>query len=379
MNRQEGGSGTGGNRTVEGGAERTGSRRVDGGPPHSPDLPAGDGQYPLSAPATPRSGDSLTGDDRVISPSPTISLRGISKIYGTILGINNITLNIYPGVTGFLGPNGAGKSTVLRIIAGLIRPSAGTIHIHHRDPRKHPEILAGVGYCPEHDAFYPDMTGKQFVAHFLRIRGFQRIKALRMADLVLRRLDLGDHMDRRIAGYSRGMKQKVKVAASVVHNPETLILDEPLQGADPEARHLLIKNIKGWADQGMTIIVSSHILSEIERMTKRVVLINQGRVYAVGEMDQIRALMANRPLTIRITPRDPARIRDLASLLARQPSVQTETLDETSLSVRTLDAREFSTVIPGLLTSHSIEITELMPLDDNLESLYYYLMTQRRW
>lgn len=312
-------------------------------------------------------------------PKPPITLRGVSKIYKGILGINNITLDIYPGITGLLGPNGAGKSTTLKVIAGLIRPSSGKIRIYGKHPRKSPEILSRIGYCPEHDAFYPDMTGKQFVAHFLRVRGEEQVKALKMADLVLRRLDLADSMDRRIGGYSRGMKQKIKVAASVVHGPEILILDEPLQGTDPEARHILIKNMQAWAKGGMTIIVSSHILNEIERMTKRLVLINEGRVYAVGEMDQIRSMMVNRPLTIEITPRDPLMIRHLASLLMKQSSVNTVTVQETSLIVHTLDAREFYTIIPKLLVEHSIDISEFMPTDDNLESLYYYLMNQRRW
>ncbi len=310
---------------------------------------------------------------------PTVTLRGISKIYRGVLGVNNINLDIFPGITGFLGPNGAGKSTTLKLIAGLLHPSSGALRIFEKNPRRDPLVLSQVGYCPEHDAFFPDMTGKDFVAHFLMVRGTKEAKALKMAELILRRLDMEEKMNRPIGGYSRGMKQKVKVATAVVHRPDLLILDEPLQGTDPEARHVLIRNMREWARSGMTIVVSSHILNEIERMTRRVVLINEGRVYAVGEMDQIRAMMVNRPLTIHIAPRDPAKIRPLAYLLMKEESVNSVKVEDAYVVVHTLDAREFYTKAPKLLVDNSIRITEFMPVDDNLESLYYYLMNQRRW
>lgn len=331
--------------------------------------------HPTNPSASPHSRDQEAWD----RSKPTIALRGVSKIYRGVLGINNITLDIFPGITGFLGPNGAGKSTVLKVIAGLLHPSSGTVRIFGRNPRRDSQVLSRVGYCPEHDAFYPDMTGKEFVAHFLRIRGEEREKAFRMADLILTRLDLQDKMDRRLGGYSRGMKQKVKVATAVVHNPDLLILDEPLQGADPESRHLLIRNMKAWAKAGMTILVSSHVLKEIERMTRRVVLINEGRVYAVGEMDQIRAMMVNRPITVRIWLQRPEEMRSLASLLVREPSVSSVRIEGLNLIVHTLDAREFYAVAPRILADNSFAINEFMPVDDDLESLYYFLMSQRRW
>lgn len=295
------------------------------------------------------------------------------------MGINGITLDLYPGITGFLGPNGAGKSTTLKIIAGLLIPSAGTVSIFGKDPRKDSTIYSRVGYCPEHDAFYPDMTGKEFVAHFLRVRGVEPEKALKMAIIILERLDMGPQMNRRIGGYSRGMKQKVKVAAAVVHDPDLLILDEPLQGTDPEARHILIENMREWARNGKTIIVSSHILKEIERMTRRVVLINEGKVYAVGDMGQIREMMVNRPLSIRVTPRQPNEVRRLAGALVREQSVSSVSFQGIHVMVHTLDARRFYTTVPRILRDSGISINEFMPVDDNLESLYYYMMTQRRW
>ncbi|MCK4614801.1 MAG: ABC transporter ATP-binding protein, partial [Thermoplasmata archaeon] len=221
--------------------------------------------------------------------------------------------------------------------------------------------------------------GKEFVAHFLRVRGVEQEKALKMASIILERLDLGKEMNRRLGGYSRGMKQKIKVAVAVVHNPDILLMDEPLQGTDPEARHILIQNMKEWAREGKTIIVSSHILNEIERMTKRVVLINEGRVYAVGEMERIRELMVNRPLTIRITPEGPEKVRRLASILVEEPSVSSVSVSGIHLMVHTSDARRFYSVAPGILSDSSVSINEFMPVDDNLESLYYYLMTQKRW
>ena len=317
--------------------------------------------------------------DRPIAPRPSVTLRGVSKIYGAVLGVNRLPLDIYPGITGFLGPNGAGKSTTLKIIAGLVHPTAGAVKILGTHPRHDQDVLSRVGYCPEHDAFYPELTGKQFVSHFLRIRGIEQAKSLKMATLILDRLAMGTSMNRKIGGYSRGMKQKVKVAAAVVHNPDLLIMDEPLQGTDPEARYLIIQNMREWAKQGMTIVVSSHILNEIERMTKRVVLINEGRVYAVGEMEQIRSMMVNRPLTIRITPRDIPEIRNIASILMKQPSVLSVKVEGIHLMVHTKDAREFYTRVPAILAENSISINEFMPTDDNLESLYYYLMSQQRW
>jgi ABC-2 type transport system ATP-binding protein len=295
------------------------------------------------------------------------------------MGVNHVSLDVYPGITGFLGPNGAGKSTVLKLIAGLVHPSSGTVKVFEENPRLDPHVLARIGYCPEHDAFYPDMTGKQFVAHFLRVRGEEREMAFKKAELILRRLDLEDKMDRRIGGYSRGMKQKVKVAAAVVHNPDLLILDEPLQGADPESRHLLIRNLRAWAKAGMTIVVSSHVLKEIERMTRRLVLINEGRVYAVGDMDQIRSMMTQRPITVRIALKRPDELRKLAAILMSEPSVGSVRVQMSDLIVHTVDAQAFYAAAPRILTDNGFAINEFVPVDDDLESLYYFLMSQRRW
>jgi len=308
-----------------------------------------------------------------------VYLNSVSKIYRGILGINNITLFFEPGITGLLGPNGAGKSTTLKIIAGLVRPSSGSVLLYGKNAGKNVSIFSQLGYCPEHDAFYPEMTGKEFVAHFLRIRGVEQGKALKMASLILERLDMGKKMNRPIRTYSRGMKQKVKIANAIVHNPDILVLDEPLQGTDPEARHLLIENMKEWGKAGKTIIVSSHILNEVERLTNRVVLINEGRVFAVGEMEKIREMMTNRPLTIRITPRDPQDIRKLASFLLQEPSVASINISGIHIIVYTMDARRFYSVSPYLLRDSGVSINEFLPVDDNLESLYYYLMTQSRW
>ena len=308
-----------------------------------------------------------------------VYLNSVSKSYRQILGINNITLFFEKGITGVLGPNGAGKSTMLKVIAGLVRPSFGEVYLYGRDPRNDVSVLSRLGYCPEHDAFYPGMTGKEFVAHFLRVRGVEQGKALKMAGTILKKLDMGKKMDRPIRTYSRGMKQKIKIANAVVHDPDIIILDEPLQGTDPEVRHLLIENIKAWGRAGKTIIVSSHILKEIEKLTKRVVLINEGRVFAVGEMDKIRELMTNRPLTIRITPRNPQGVRRLASFLLQETSVSSIAIDGIHITVYTSDARRFYAISPRLIKESGVPIDEFISMDDNLESLYYYLITQSRW
>jgi ABC-2 type transport system ATP-binding protein len=251
---------------------------------------------------------------------PIVVARDLSKWYGQIIGLNDVTMDVEPGITGLLGPNGAGKSTFLKLCTGLVRPSKGSVRILGEDPWNNPRLLQRIGLAPEHDAFYEHMSGLQFVTLLARVGGMSRQKADRRAREVLEHVKLTPNMNRRIATYSKGMRQRVKIAQAIVHDPELLFLDEPLTGTDPMGRREMIDFIKGLAKAGKSVLVSSHVLYEVEAMTSNILLIHRGRVVAEGNIHQIRELIDEHPHNIRI---EAARPRDLAARLIGLPGVVT--------------------------------------------------------
>lgn len=305
--------------------------------------------------------------------SAVISAAGLSKYYGNILGLNEVTLDIEPGITGLLGPNGAGKSTFMKLITGQLKPNIGTVTVRGRRVWNDPEIFRDIGFCPEPDAFYEDITGAEFLRGLLRLHGYSRPEAAERAARALDVVDLAGAQDRLIRGYSRGMRQRIKLAQAVAHDPDILILDEPLSGLDPLGKRKLIRLIKGFRDQGRTVLVSSHVLPEIEALTSRIVLIHQGKILAQGDIPFIRDLIESHPHQISVRSSDP---RALAARFVGDRSIQKMTFgaDGRTLVVETHKRDQFFGRLTGAVLETGIEVDEISSPDDNLQSVFEYLV-----
>jgi ABC-2 type transport system ATP-binding protein len=226
--------------------------------------------------------------------SPVVTADKVSKWYGQVIGLNDVSVSVPPGITGLLGPNGAGKSTFMKLITGQLRPSKGSVQVLGEPIWRNPHLYFQIGFCPEQDAFYERMTGLEWVTALVRLNGLSDEEAVAAAPRAHTRVDQKDAAGKKIGAYSKGMRQRVKLAQAIVHDPGLLILDEPLSGMDPLARRKSIRLIREWARAGKSIIVSSHILHEIESMTANILLINNGRILAEGDVHAIRDLIARR-------------------------------------------------------------------------------------
>jgi ABC-2 type transport system ATP-binding protein len=229
----------------------------------------------------------------------------VSKWYGQVIGLNDVTVTIPSGVTGLLGPNGAGKSTFMKLITGQLNPSKGEVTVLGERIWRNPGLYFRVGFCPEQDAFYDRMTGLEWVTALIRLNGRDEKAADESSRRALDAVDLTEAANKKIGAYSKGMRQRVKLAQAIVHDPDLLILDEPLSGMDPIGRRKTIRLIKSWARAGKSIIVSSHILHEVEAMTSNILLINNGRILAEGNVHRIRELIDEHPHTVNIRAADP--------------------------------------------------------------------------
>jgi ABC-2 type transport system ATP-binding protein len=247
-----------------------------------------------------------------------IRAEALSKWYGNVLGLSEISLEIGPGVTGLLGPNGAGKSTLMKLVTGQMKPSLGRVTILGRPVWNATELFRSIGFCPEQDAFFEAMTGMDFLFRLLNLAGFGKAESAERALQALGFVELVKDKDRLIRGYSRGMRQRLKLAQAIAHEPDILILDEPLNGLDPLSKRKIIRLIRDYRDAGKTILVSSHVLPEIEALTRTIVLLHQGKILARGDIHTIRDLIDKHPHVISVTSRDPRR---LAARLLGEPSV----------------------------------------------------------
>ncbi|HVY61545.1 MAG TPA: ABC transporter ATP-binding protein [Planctomycetota bacterium] len=297
--------------------------------------------------------------------------------YGKVVALNDVSLEIGPGVTGILGPNGAGKTSLMRMAVGLLRPAAGTIRVLGEDPWNNPRFNLRVGYCPEHDGFFEWLTGRAFVRWLLRVRGFSRAEARRAADAALERVSLLEAADRRVGTYSRGMRQRLKLAQAVAHGSELLVLDEPLTGTDPLVRRDLIALIASFVAEGRHVLVSSHVLHEIEALTRNIVLVHRGRLVAFGDRGEIRALIDKHPHTVEVRA---TRARELAAALVRQESVVEVGIagavagaGPSTISVRTTAPDAFYSALPRLALEAGCEVEQIASPDDDLEAVFRYL------
>jgi len=304
---------------------------------------------------------------------PVIETKNLSKWYGNVLGLSDVSLQIEPGITGILGPNGAGKSTFLKLITGQIKPNIGNVTIKGQRIRNNYSLFSIIGFCPEQDFFYEEMTGWQFVTSLLKLHHLSAPEIEAKAQEALEIVELIEDKDRVIKSYSHGMRQRLKFAQAIAHKPEIVILDEPLQGLDPLGRRKIIRLIKSYKREGKTIIVSSHVLPEIEAMTKRIILIHQGKIFAQGDIHYIRDLIEAHPHIISIRCSNP---RNLASKFIKEDYVLRIHFGaaDNSLLVETNNRDKFFSLLPSLFIENNIEVDEITSPDDNLQAVFDYLV-----
>jgi len=269
--------------------------------------------------------------------------------------------------------NGAGKTTMIRLLTGQIRETTGNVRVFGEEPFANPNVYRRLGYCPEIDNFYEHQTGRQFVYGMARLSGYQRSEATQRTESVLQHVGMAERASKKIAGYSKGMRQRIKLAQAMLHDPEVIILDEPLNGLDPVGRREFIDVLKAFAAQGKTIIVSSHILFEVEQMTQSILLLNRGRLLATGDLSVIRSLIEKYPHRIRIDTPEP---RAVAQRLVGLPYVLNVQFDVRGKSVefQTKQPNDFYDAIPALILDDQLLIESVSSPDNNLESIFRYLV-----
>ena len=303
----------------------------------------------------------------------TIVFARASRWYGSIIALNDVSIEIGPGVTGLLGPNGAGKSTFLKLAAGQLQPSQGSVSLLGQPAWGSPELFHRVGLCPEQDAFWENLTGLQFITALLKLTGFDDGEARRRAEKALADVDLLAAKDRRLGGYSKGMRQRAKLAQAIAHEPDVLLLDEPVSGMDPVNRRRVIDLVKRMGREGKTVLVSSHILHEVEAMTRRVLLVHNGRILAEGDVREIRDLLDEHPHTVALRAKNP---RALAEAVVRVPHVLSMTFGAEGewLTVQTARPDEFYGSIHEAAVAAGV--TEMYSPDEDLESVFKYLVAR---
>ena len=308
---------------------------------------------------------------KVGNGDPVICARRLSLWYGQIIGINDISIDIGTGVLGLLGPNGAGKSTFLKVVTGQLRPMTGTVAIRGRIVWNDAETMSRLGFVPEQDAFYEDMTGRDFVTYLTQLQGYDKQHATELAAKAIEKVQLTEQADRYIREYSKGMRQRIKIAQALAHEPDVLVLDEPLAGTDPVGRRHIINLIKQLGDEGKTVLVSSHILHEVEQMTQNIMLINHGRILADGDIYRIREMIDEHPHTIFVDCDAPRRF---AALLAEHDDVVSIEFLEVGFQLSTRDPDACYTRIPKVALEHGISVRRLTSPDNNLTAVFNYLV-----
>ena len=303
------------------------------------------------------------------SEAARVEVRNVSRWYGDVVAVNDISFGLEPGITGLLGPNGAGKSTMLHMIAGFLRPSAGAISVLGASAWHNPDIFRRVGLVPERDSVYPFLGAHDFALASARLHGLADPEdAARRA---IARVELEDAQDRPMSGYSKGMRQRAKIAAALIHDPEVLLLDEPFNGTDPRQRLQLMEMLRRMASEGCTILFSSHILEEVERLAESVLVIVNGRLAASGDFREIRRLMTDRPHAFELRSSDN---RALAAVLVGLPHVSALELTDSRLDVRTTDFGAFTAAIARAARDSGVTLHQLRPADESLESVFSYLV-----
>jgi ABC-2 type transport system ATP-binding protein len=299
----------------------------------------------------------------------SIEVTGVSRWYGNVVAVNDITMSIGPGVTGLLGPNGAGKTTLLHMMAGFLPPSRGEISVGGQAAWRNPDIYRTLALVPDRDSVYAFLTGEEFVLATARLHELPDPQAAARAAIEM--VEMTDAQDRRISTYSKGMRQRIKVAAALVHDPQIVLLDEPFNGMDPRQRLQMMDLLHAQGDAGRVIVFSSHILEEVERLSGTIQVIVGGRLAASGDFRAIRRLMTNRPHVFVVRSSDD---RSLGAALIGREAVRSVELTQNGLKVLASDYGTFTRELAGLSRDHGIRLTEVLPSDESLESVFTYLL-----
>jgi len=319
------------------------------------------------APETQRTDQRLTG-----VAEPTIRVDQVSKWYGDVVAVSDVSFGIGSGVTGLLGPNGAGKSTMLKMISGLVPPSSGGIQIEGKPARGNTDVYRRVGLVPEQETIYPFLTGREFVRMNAILQRLPDVEAA--TDRAIATVEMGDAAGRKIGGYSKGMRQRIKVAAALVHDPEILLLDEPLNGTDPVQRAGLINLMRRLGNEGKTLLVSSHVLVEVERFADNIIVIVNGKLAAAGDYRAIREKIDDHDHAVRIQASDPRR---LAAALISSDATRSIRFDgEQRVIAETNDVRAFYRLLPVAAREAGVRLFEIQPADESLTSVFAYLVAR---
>jgi ABC-2 type transport system ATP-binding protein len=302
--------------------------------------------------------------------APVIRVSGVSRWFGSVVAVSDVSFDVRPGITGLLGPNGAGKTTLFRMITGLAATSSGTITVFGQPVRDNPPLYARLGVMSEHETIYGFMTGREFVMAMAKLRGVRNVREA--TDRAIERVDLAESQHRRMDTYSRGMRQRMRLAGTLVHDPDILILDEPLNGADPRQRVHFKHLLQQLASEGRTILISSHILEEVEELAETVLLVVNGKLAASGEFRAIRAALNQRPYHVRIVSDKP---RELAAGVVKLASVDAVHVDpDGAVVVLSRNVLDLQVELPKVAQRHGIRLLRVEPLDDSLESVFGYLV-----
>lgn len=303
----------------------------------------------------------------------TIVCTDVSKFYGEVLGINRVSITINPGITSLVGPNGSGKTTLMNLMSGLLRPSRGEITVLGVPPTDPEHMFRQLGYCSQFDSFPRGATGRTFISNYLTVHGYTRKEADVMTQQALERVSLVEAADRKVAGYSKGMRQKARLAQAISHGPRVLILDEPLNGLDPMARAETIGLFRALAESGMHLIISSHILHEVDMMSDSVVLLNNGYVVAEGNVSGVREEMDEHPAEILVRCDKPSLLA--ARVFQHEAAVEARIhLDKQGLFVKTRDLDKLYLLVNRLVVDDGLKVESVAPVDDDLSAVYQYLI-----
>lgn len=305
--------------------------------------------------------------------SALIEAEGLGRWYGEVVGLGDLTVTIEPGITGLVGPNGAGKSTFMKVMVGELRPHRGKIRVLGNTPFGSRALYKKLGFCPQQDALYEHQTGRAFVRDLLRLGGWSKKDADVRAVRALERVGLAEAMDRKVSDYSKGMRQRTRLAQSIAHDPQLIIADEPLTGLDPIARRQVIDLFRGLAEEGKSVILSSHVLHEVETLTETMVLVHRGRLLAQGTVRDVRRLISKHPSRVQVEARDPRR---LASALLEQSHVRAVSIasNGSSVEVETDDVAAFHASFASIAATAKAGVLGLVSDDASLEAVFDYLV-----
>jgi ABC-2 type transport system ATP-binding protein len=303
-----------------------------------------------------------------------IVFEGVSKFYGEILGVNRVNLSIAPGITSLVGPNGSGKTTLMNLMTGLLQPTRGTISVLGTSPHDPEKLFRKVGYCSQFDSFPRGMTGREFVEFYLSVHGYTRGVVRDLTQAALERVSMQDAAERKVAGYSKGMRQRIRLAQSIAHNPSVLILDEPLNGLDPMARAEIIRLFRSLAAEGLYLVISSHILHEVDMMSDSVVLMHNGYVVAEGDVHGVRDEIEEHPMQILVRCDRPQVLA--ARLFEHEHTIEARIHDDRQgLFVKTRRPDDFYLLLNRLVTENNLRVESVAPADDDLNAVYQYLIS----